>query len=90
MKKPRFYTGFLLLIGGNVWESNPPPSLTRDSGFEGRGAHQGHIRFQMLYNFIANNNTSISGNFGTPGAIRTHGLWNRNPTLYPAELRGLI
>ena len=32
---------------GNVWESNPPPGLTRDSGFEGRGAHQGHIRFQI-------------------------------------------
>ena len=24
---------------------------------------------------------------GTPGAIRTHGLWSRSPTLYPAELR---
>ena len=46
MKKPRNKTGFILLNGGNVWESNPPPSLTRDSGFEGRGAHQGHIRFQ--------------------------------------------
>ena len=44
--KPRFYTGFLFLIGGNVWESNPPLSLTRDISFEGCGAHQGHIRFQ--------------------------------------------
>ena len=25
--------------------------------------------------------------FGTPGAIRTHDLWYRKPTLYPAELR---
>jgi hypothetical protein len=24
---------------------------------------------------------------GTPGAIRTHDLWYRKPTLYPAELR---
>ena len=24
---------------------------------------------------------------GAPGAIRTHGLWLRRPTLYPAELR---
>lgn len=24
---------------------------------------------------------------GVPGAIRTHGLRIRNPTLYPAELR---
>ena len=45
-KKPRFYTGFLFLIGGNAWESNPPLSLTRDISFEGCGAHQGHIRFQ--------------------------------------------
>ena len=26
---------------------------------------------------------------GTPGAIRTHDLWYRKPTLYPAELRVL-
>ncbi len=45
-KKPRFYTGFLFLIGGNAWESNPPLSLTRDIRFEVCGAHQGHIRFQ--------------------------------------------
>ena len=25
--------------------------------------------------------------YGTPDAIRTHGLWSRSPTLYPAELR---
>ena len=25
--------------------------------------------------------------FGAPGAIRTHGLWLRRPTLYPTELR---
>ena len=25
--------------------------------------------------------------FGAPGRIRTCGLWIRNPTLYPAELR---
>ena len=25
--------------------------------------------------------------YGAPGAIRTHGLWLRRPTLYPAELR---
>ena len=31
-----------------------------------------------------------SGVFGTPGAIRTHGLWSRSPTLYPAELRAHI
>ena len=24
---------------------------------------------------------------GVPGAIRTHDLWLRKPTLYPAELR---
>jgi hypothetical protein len=24
---------------------------------------------------------------GTPGGIRTPGLWYRKPTLYPAELR---
>ena len=27
---------------------------------------------------------------GTPGAIRTHGLWSRSPTLYPAELRARV
>ena len=27
--------------------------------------------------------------FGAPGAIRTHDLWLRRPTLYPAELRAL-
>ena len=42
------------LIGGNVWESNPPLGLTRDISFEGCGAHQGHIRFQ---------------NYGTPDRI---------------------
>ena len=47
-QKPRFYTGFLFLIGGNAWESNPPLSLTRDIRFEVCGAHQGHIRFQIL------------------------------------------
>ena len=51
MQKPRFYTGFLLLIGGNAWESNPPVSLTRHISFEGCGAHQGHIRFQIIYSF---------------------------------------
>ena len=40
--------GVSLLIGGNVWESNPPLSLTRDIRFEVCGAHQGHIRFQIL------------------------------------------
>ena len=39
-KKPRFYTGFLFLIGGNAWESNPPLSLTRDIRFEVCGAHR--------------------------------------------------
>ena len=47
-KKPRFYTGFLLLNGGSVWESNPSLSLTRDISFEGCGAHQGHIHFHYL------------------------------------------
>ena len=41
-----------LLNGGNVWGSNPPLGLTRDNGFEGRGAHQGHIRFLNLSNFL--------------------------------------
>ena len=27
---------------------------------------------------------------GTPGAIRTHGLWSRSPALYPAELRARV
>ena len=71
-KKPRKIAGFLLLIGGNVWESNPPLGLTRDSGFEGRGAHQGHIRFQT---------------YGTPDRIWTCDLLLRRQTLYPAELR---
>ncbi len=48
MQKPRFYTGFFLLIGGSVWESNPSLSLTRDISFEGCGAHQGHIHFQYF------------------------------------------
>jgi len=39
-QKPRFYTGFLLLNGGSVWESNPSLSLTRDISFEGCGAHR--------------------------------------------------
>ncbi len=30
-----------LLIGGNVWESNPPGvGLARDNGFEARERHQ--------------------------------------------------
>ena len=45
-QKPRYYTEFLFLNGGSVWESNPSLSLTRDISFEGCGAHQGHIRFQ--------------------------------------------
>ena len=31
-----------------------------------------------------------TGLFGTPDAIRTHGLRSRSPTLYPAELRAHI
>jgi hypothetical protein len=30
----------------------------------------------------------FSENFGDPGEIRTPNLWNRNPLLYPVELRG--
>ena len=45
-QKPRIYTGFLLLIGGNAWESNPPMTSLPHISFEGCGAHQGHIRFQ--------------------------------------------
>ena len=71
-QKPRFYTGFLLLIGGNAWESNPPLGLTRDISFEGCGAHQGHIRFQT---------------YGTPDRIWTCNLLLRRQALYPTELR---
>ena len=46
IKKPRYYTGFLFLNGGNAWESNPPMTSLPHISFEGCGAHQGHIRFQ--------------------------------------------
>jgi len=52
-QKPRFYTGFLLLIGGNAWKSNPAAGLTRHISFEGCGAHQGHIRFQNSYYLLS-------------------------------------
>jgi hypothetical protein len=31
--------------------------------------------------------TRLSDNFGAPGGSRTHDLWLRRPTLYPAELQ---
>jgi len=48
MQKPRYYTGFLFLNGGNAWESNPPMTSLPHISFEGCGAHQGHIRFQFI------------------------------------------
>ena len=38
--KPSFH-GFPILIGGNMWESNPPKQLfTTSTGFEDQRAHQ--------------------------------------------------
>ena len=64
----------------------PAHTLAREDGWRAFRV-VGELDFSLV-GILARLSAVLS--FGTPGAIRTHGLQSRSLTLYPAELRAHV